>query len=104
MVLCVTKITWHDGPRDADGSTPDHWAVVEMTDGWYRIRVAVDDPIERAISKGHIRPGRKLAMQNARVRVAVVVRAGCADCVRVSGSCATRRGGSPRSPSMHTCG
>ena len=41
---------------------------MEVTDGWYRIRVAVDEPIERAISSGHIRPGRKLAVQNARVR------------------------------------
>ncbi|KAH9923670.1 uncharacterized protein B0H18DRAFT_1014556 [Fomitopsis serialis] len=67
MVLCVTSITWHDGPRDEDGSTSDRWADVEMTDGWYRIRVAVDDPIERAINRGHIRPGRKLAIQNARL-------------------------------------
>ncbi|KZT73350.1 hypothetical protein DAEQUDRAFT_465445 [Daedalea quercina L-15889] len=67
MVLCVTKVTWHDGPRDEDGSIADRWADVEMTDGWYRIRVAVDDPIERAINKGRIRPGRKLTIQNARL-------------------------------------
>ena len=71
MVLCVTKITWHDGPREEGGSPADRWADVEVTDGWYRLRVAVDDPIERAIQSGHIRPGRKLAVQNARVRLLV---------------------------------
>ncbi|TFY61563.1 hypothetical protein EVJ58_g4449 [Rhodofomes roseus] len=67
MILCVTNITWHNGPRDEHGSTSDRWANVEVTDGWYRIRVAVDDPIERAINSGHIRVGRKLAIQNARL-------------------------------------
>lgn len=102
MVLCVTKITWHDGPRDDHGSSTDHWADVEMTDGWYRIRVAVDDPIERAIMKKHICPGRKLAVQNARVRVMVVMRTSGAD--SGVGSCAIRRGASPQSPSRRTCG
>lgn len=105
MVLCVTKITWHDGPREEGGSPTDRWANVEVTDGWYRIRVAVDEPIERAISSGHIRPGRKLAVQNARVSlfsgVALLARA---DCVFAGPSCAIKKAGSLRSRWRRTCG
>ncbi|KZT08707.1 uncharacterized protein LAESUDRAFT_757423 [Laetiporus sulphureus 93-53] len=67
MVLCVSKILWSEAGADEEGITTECVPQLELTDGWYRLRANVDDPLERAIRKGHIRVGRKLAIANARL-------------------------------------
>lgn len=67
MVLCVSKIFWSEAGADDEGIPTECVPQLELTDGWYRLRANVDDPLERAIRKGHIRVGRKLAIANARV-------------------------------------
>jgi len=50
MVLCVSNVTWTPAGVDEDG-----------------MRANVDEPLERAIRKGHLRIGGKIAVANARV-------------------------------------
>ena len=39
----------------------------ELTDGWYKIHAQVDPPLRRALDRGIIRVGRKLAMCGVKV-------------------------------------
>lgn len=57
MVLCVSNIQL----REKDE------VEIELTDGWYRIRTASDKALVRAVKKGKIAVGRKLAIAGARV-------------------------------------
>ncbi|TFK56630.1 hypothetical protein OE88DRAFT_1730102 [Heliocybe sulcata] len=67
MVLCVSNISWSSGGVDHDGLVMDQIPELELTDGWYKLRAEVDGALTRAIKKGKIRVGRKLAVQNARL-------------------------------------
>ncbi|PCH34230.1 hypothetical protein WOLCODRAFT_135579 [Wolfiporia cocos MD-104 SS10] len=67
MVLCVSQITWHPGELDDDGNETGRIPELELTDGWYRLRATFDGPLERAIHRGVIRVGRKIAVSNARL-------------------------------------
>lgn len=58
LVLCVSEIL----------QSPEGRPMLEVTDGWYRMRVEVDDSLARAIKRGVIREGRKIAVSGARVR------------------------------------
>ena len=40
---------------------------IEVSDGWYRLRAQVDGPLARAVIKGILKPGRKIAVSCARV-------------------------------------
>ncbi|KAH6917048.1 BRCA2, oligonucleotide/oligosaccharide-binding, domain 1-domain-containing protein [Coprinopsis sp. MPI-PUGE-AT-0042] len=60
LVLCVSKITWIEGERD---SYPE----LEVTDGWYRLPAQIDRAMEKALRKGTIRVGRKLATVGAKL-------------------------------------
>jgi breast cancer 2 susceptibility protein len=40
---------------------------LELTDGWYRINAEIDDCLARAVDRGRIRVGRKLAVCGAKV-------------------------------------
>ena len=64
MVLCVFEINW-PAEGDSEGSTACPEFV--LTDGWYKIRAKVDQPLARAARKGKIRVGRKLGIIGARV-------------------------------------
>ncbi|KAF5323377.1 hypothetical protein D9611_005592 [Ephemerocybe angulata] len=57
MVLCVSAIL------EGEGGHP----MLEVTDGWYRIKAQIDAPLARAIQKGAIREGRKLVVSGARL-------------------------------------
>lgn len=59
MVVCVSAIM-----EDENGEP-----MLEVTDGWYRLRAEIDAPLARAVKKGAIRVGRKLAICGARVRI-----------------------------------
>ena len=67
MVLCVSNLTWSEGGATEDGSPMSSHPELELTDGWYRLRAQVDQPLARAIRKGVIRVGRKIAIAAARV-------------------------------------
>jgi len=67
MILCISAI--HQPAqvdKENDGATAPR-PFLELTDGWYRINAEIDDCLARAISKGKIAVGRKLAVSGARV-------------------------------------
>ncbi|KAG2756480.1 hypothetical protein P692DRAFT_20765976 [Suillus brevipes Sb2] len=67
MVLCVSNVTWLPaGVTDNGVPIPSH-PELEVTDGWYRLRARVDKPLARAIRKGCIKIGRKIAVTGARL-------------------------------------
>ena len=67
MVLAVTKITFSERGVDDEGIPLEPHPELEVTDGWYRLRAQVDEPMARAVRRGLIRVGRKIAMAGARV-------------------------------------
>ena len=67
MVLCVSGV-YHPPPTvDESGKNVHVKPYLELTDGWYRINAEVDECLARAVDKGTIRVGRKLAMSGSRV-------------------------------------
>ncbi|KAJ8593227.1 hypothetical protein M405DRAFT_786267 [Rhizopogon salebrosus TDB-379] len=67
MVLCVSNVTWSSAGEDEDGFPAASHPELEVTDGWYRLRARVDQPLARAIRKGHIKVGRKIAVAGAKL-------------------------------------
>ncbi|KAG1783569.1 hypothetical protein EV702DRAFT_1054261 [Suillus placidus] len=67
MVLCVSNVTWSPAGETDDGFPIPSHPELEVTDGWYRLRARVDKPLARAIRKGHIKIGRKIAVTGARL-------------------------------------
>lgn len=67
MVLCVSNVMWTEGGVTEDGLPVEPHPELEVTDGWYRLRAQVDQPLARAIRRGVIRVGRKIAVAGARV-------------------------------------
>lgn len=61
MVLCVTGIILPEG--EEGNGIPE----LEITDGWYRLKAQIDEPLARAIKKGTIKIGRKIAVTGCRV-------------------------------------
>ncbi|KAJ2914759.1 hypothetical protein MD484_g5655, partial [Candolleomyces efflorescens] len=57
LVLCVSEILLGE-----NGKT-----MLEVTDGWYRLRAEVDPALARAVKRGVIREGRKIAVSSARI-------------------------------------
>ena len=71
MVLCVSDITWSQvGVQVGEDGLPvvPH-PTLEVTDGWYRLRTRVDEILARAVRRGVIRVGRKIAISGASVRL-----------------------------------
>jgi breast cancer 2 susceptibility protein len=66
MVLCVSNIFWSPGVTE-DGVPIESHPELEVSDGWYRLKAQIDLPIARAIRKGLIKVGRKIAIAGARV-------------------------------------
>lgn len=67
MVVCVSNIIWSEDGTAEDGSPVLPHPELEVTDGWYKLRAEVDPPLERAVRKGFIRVGRKLAVTGAKL-------------------------------------
>lgn len=67
MVLCISNITWPNGEADENGRPAALHPELEVTDGWYRIRARVDQPLARATRKGFLRIGRKIAVAAAKL-------------------------------------
>lgn len=61
MVLCVSDIFYNEDVKKSPRE-------IEVTDGWYRLRAEIDEPLSRAITRGIIRAGRKIAMSGTRVQ------------------------------------
>ena len=69
MVLCVSDITWSQPGVQVgeDGLPVVPHPTLELTDGWYRLRARVDEILARAVRRGVIRVGRKIAISGASV-------------------------------------
>ncbi|OBZ79271.1 hypothetical protein A0H81_01562 [Grifola frondosa] len=67
MVLCVSNIIWSGESVDDGGFPVERHPELEVTDGWYRLRARVDLPLARAIRRGVISIGRKIAIAGARL-------------------------------------
>ncbi|PKI84953.1 hypothetical protein MVES_000917 [Malassezia vespertilionis] len=61
MVLCVYHI--HPIAHSEEPAT----TILQLTDGWYRIRAALDAPLTRAVERGKIRVGQKLGITAAKL-------------------------------------
>ena len=70
MVLVVSAVLWAQHERIGDNGRIEEpaCAEIEVSDGWYRLKAQVDAPLARAVLKGLVKPGRKLAISCARVR------------------------------------
>lgn len=64
LVLCVQQVLRFD---DTD---EDSAIMLQLTDGWYRIRAELDTPLRRAVERGALRVGHKLGIMAARIRAA----------------------------------
>ena len=71
MVLCVTNITWKESHYDENGVHVAAHPTLEVTDGWYKLRARVDEPLGKACLRQRIRIGTKLAILGAKVSVFV---------------------------------
>ncbi|EIM83586.1 uncharacterized protein STEHIDRAFT_62664, partial [Stereum hirsutum FP-91666 SS1] len=67
MVLCISNIFWSESGVTSDGLAIAACPELEMTDGWYKLRATVDPPLARAIERGAIRVGRKIAVAGAKL-------------------------------------
>ncbi|KAK0481755.1 hypothetical protein IW261DRAFT_1472286 [Armillaria novae-zelandiae] len=67
MVLCVSEIKWLENKLLENGEMYHGCPELELTDGWYKIRAQVDAPLTRAIRKGTLAIGRKIAIVGARL-------------------------------------
>ena len=71
MVLCICAIHRPVPVKNDEGKQVLARPFLELTDGWYRIFAEVDECLARAIEKGKIAVGRKLAVSGAKVRVSL---------------------------------
>lgn len=69
MVLCISNIFWSESGVTSDGLAIAACPELEVTDGWYKLRATVDPPLARAIERGAIRVGRKIAVAGAKVHL-----------------------------------
>ncbi|KAI0785380.1 hypothetical protein BC629DRAFT_1700031 [Irpex lacteus] len=99
MVLCISNITWSSpstsgglgAGEDEHGQPMESIPDVEVTDGWYRMRMEVDEPIRRAVRRGVLGVGRKICVAGARLSAgrkdaAEILEAGDSLSLRVCGN------------------
>jgi breast cancer 2 susceptibility protein len=63
MVLCVSDIL----NNGSSGSSASGQPQLEVTDGWYRLKMEIDAPLIRAINRGRLRIGQKIVVAGAYV-------------------------------------
>lgn len=66
MVLVVSAIH-RPGYVESEGAKIAAKPFLELSDGWYRINAEIDDCLVRAVDKGRIAVGRKLAVCGSKV-------------------------------------
>lgn len=72
MVLCISAVYWPEARMGTD-SLPE----LEVTDGWYRLRALIDQPLARALRKGKLRQGQKIIVVGASVCLLCCLQVGC---------------------------
>lgn len=67
MVLCVSAVLKVTTVPQEEGATAQEATILELSDGWYRIRANADPPLQRALNAGRLAVGYKIAISGARV-------------------------------------
>lgn len=67
MILCVAAVHLPPTTEPTEEGAPPPRPYLELTDGWYKVLTEIDDCLARAITKGKIRVGRKLAVSGAKL-------------------------------------
>ncbi|KIK70645.1 hypothetical protein GYMLUDRAFT_150232, partial [Collybiopsis luxurians FD-317 M1] len=67
MVLCISNVIWPEGSGTPDGRQANPLPQLEVTDGWYRLKAQIDLTMARAVKRGKLRVGRKIAVVGARL-------------------------------------
>lgn len=62
MILCVSGITWSEEGVNEDGLPVLPHPKLEVTDGWYRLRVQINESLAKAVRNGVLKVGRKIAV------------------------------------------
>ncbi|CAH1268296.1 BRCA2 [Branchiostoma lanceolatum] len=70
LVLCVARIVPPTSGQDCSSGqdskkVPQKETIVELTDGWYGVRAALDPPLARLVESSHIYVGQKLCLSGA---------------------------------------
>ncbi|KAG8948639.1 hypothetical protein FRC04_009403 [Tulasnella sp. 424] len=66
MVLCVCGIAPGEDTVTENGEVIEGLPTLDVTDGWYKLRATVDVALARAVKRGLIKSGTKLAMSGAK--------------------------------------
>lgn len=67
MVLCIASVTPGEDSVDENGEVVEGLPTLDVTDGWYKVRATVDVPMARAVKRGLLKIGTKIAVSGARV-------------------------------------
>ncbi|KAG8969730.1 hypothetical protein FRC03_001075 [Tulasnella sp. 419] len=66
LVLCVSDVIATGGSRNQSGGKVP-LPMLEVTDGWYKLRASIDECLARAVGRGVIAIGTKIAISGARL-------------------------------------
>ncbi|KAG9010697.1 hypothetical protein FRB90_007688 [Tulasnella sp. 427] len=66
MVLCVCGIVPGEDSMTNEGELVEGLPTLDVTDGWYKLRATVDSALARAVKRGFIQVGTKLAISGAK--------------------------------------
>ncbi|KEI39015.1 uncharacterized protein L969DRAFT_24577 [Mixia osmundae IAM 14324] len=69
MILLISDILLSDSEDDPDNECRP--IGLELSDGWYRIRATIDAALLRAIAKGKLKTGSKIAISEARLKASI---------------------------------
>lgn len=65
MILCISNIIWPESPSSEQGGSSS--PLLEVTDGWYRLKAQIDLTMVQGLKRGKLRIGRKIAVVGCRV-------------------------------------
>ncbi|KZT42716.1 hypothetical protein SISSUDRAFT_1125563 [Sistotremastrum suecicum HHB10207 ss-3] len=66
LILCISDMIWAEERVADDGTLVERHPEFEISDGWYRLRASVDEPMARAARRGFLRIGMKIGCSGAR--------------------------------------